>query len=247
MIQPEEQSDAESLRRMAAGDEAGFHAIYRRCHGPIYRFALHMTGSSSIAEDVTQEVFVFFIEDPDKFDPARGALASYLFGIGRNMLARRLEKERAFVPFPDADGYASSHGSSNGSSNGFSGITGNASGNASSNGFGNGHRNNGHRNNGDNCHLITAPVDLVRNEAIDRVRQAVLTLPANYREAVVLCDLQEMSYEEAATILECAVGTVRSRLHRARALLVEKLREFHSPKPRVPAADRRNLESSNGK
>jgi len=41
---------------------------------------------------------------------------------------------------------------------------------------------------------------------------------------VVLCDLHEMSYQEAANVIGCAVGTVRSRLHRARALLVEKLR-----------------------
>jgi RNA polymerase sigma-70 factor (ECF subfamily) len=52
----------------------------------------------------------------------------------------------------------------------------------------------------------------------------VLALPERYREVVVLCDLQEMTYVEAAKILGCAVGTVRSRLHRARALLVEKLR-----------------------
>jgi RNA polymerase sigma-70 factor (ECF subfamily) len=62
-------------------------------------------------------------------------------------------------------------------------------------------------------------------ETVRRVRQAIQTLPGNYREAVVLCDLIEMSYEEAAEALDCPVGTVRSRLHRARALLLEKLRE----------------------
>jgi RNA polymerase sigma-70 factor (ECF subfamily) len=59
---------------------------------------------------------------------------------------------------------------------------------------------------------------------IASVRQAVLALPPHYREVVVLCDLHEMSYADAAEALGCAVGTVRSRLHRARALLVEKLR-----------------------
>ena len=53
--------------------------------------------------------------------------------------------------------------------------------------------------------------------------RAILALPAGYREAVVLCDLHELSYQDAAHILGCAVGTVRSRLHRARALLSEKL------------------------
>jgi len=75
--------------------------------------------------------------------------------------------------------------------------------------------------------LVTTvgPLDeMSRTEAIEAVRRAVLTLPERYREVVVLCDLQEMSYAETAEILGCAIGTVRSRLHRARALLIEKLR-----------------------
>ncbi len=66
--------------------------------------------------------------------------------------------------------------------------------------------------------------DLSRTETIESVRKSVLALPERYREAVVLCDLQELSYVEAAEILGCAVGTVRSRLHRGRAILIEKLR-----------------------
>ena len=64
---------------------------------------------------------------------------------------------------------------------------------------------------------------MTRREAIDSVRQAILSLPEHYREAVVLCDLNEMSYEETASVLDCSVGTVRSRLHRGRALLLQKL------------------------
>jgi RNA polymerase sigma-70 factor (ECF subfamily) len=73
------------------------------------------------------------------------------------------------------------------------------------------------------------PPDPVRSENIRRVRQAVRSLPRDYREAVVLCELEEFSYEEASEILDCPVGTLRSRLHRARALLAEKLREFEQP------------------
>ena len=65
--------------------------------------------------------------------------------------------------------------------------------------------------------------DLSRAEGIGRVRRAVLSLPVRYREVVVLCDLQERSYAETAAALGCAVGTVRSRLHRARGLLAHKL------------------------
>lgn len=66
--------------------------------------------------------------------------------------------------------------------------------------------------------------ELARNQRIEFVRKAVLALPPSYREVVVLCDLHEMDYMQAAGVIGCAIGTVRSRLHRARALLMEKMR-----------------------
>jgi RNA polymerase sigma-70 factor (ECF subfamily) len=69
----------------------------------------------------------------------------------------------------------------------------------------------------------SALADLERSEAIGLVRSAVATLPPAYREVIVLCELQEFDYADAAAVLECPIGTVRSRLHRARALLTQKL------------------------
>ena len=66
--------------------------------------------------------------------------------------------------------------------------------------------------------------ELTRKELIRGVRQAVLSLPARYREVIVLCDFDGMNHAEAAVALDCAVGTVGSRLNRARAMLAEKLR-----------------------
>jgi RNA polymerase sigma-70 factor (ECF subfamily) len=66
--------------------------------------------------------------------------------------------------------------------------------------------------------------DLDRRQAVEAVRQAVLALPQHYREVVVLAELQGLPYEEVAGALACPVGTVRSRLHRARALLAQRLR-----------------------
>ena len=66
--------------------------------------------------------------------------------------------------------------------------------------------------------------ELANTERLKALREVVLSLPLRYREVVVLCDLQEISYADAAVVLECAVGTVRSRLHRARALLAAKMR-----------------------
>jgi RNA polymerase sigma-70 factor (ECF subfamily) len=62
-----------------------------------------------------------------------------------------------------------------------------------------------------------------KRERLEQVRAAVLELPVEFREAMVLCELEEMSYEEAADVLGCPIGTIRSRLHRGRAILLAKL------------------------
>ena len=64
-----------------------------------------------------------------------------------------------------------------------------------------------------------------RQAVVDRVRRAVRSLPIRYREVVALCDLQGRDYAEAAAIVGCAVGTIRSRLHRGRELLRQKLQD----------------------
>ena len=73
---------------------------------------------------------------------------------------------------------------------------------------------------------VDDPADgLAASERVSLVRQAVASLPAHYREVIVLCELEELSYADAATALGQPVGTIRSRLHRARSLLAAKLRQ----------------------
>jgi RNA polymerase sigma-70 factor (ECF subfamily) len=81
------------------------------------------------------------------------------------------------------------------------------------------------------------PLDaLAESRAAEAVREAVRSLPPRYRAVVVLCEFQEMSYAEAAAALGCALGTVRSRLNRARALLARKLGD-HAPARSREVAD----------
>lgn len=209
MNQTTDLTDALLLRRIADGDEDAFAEVYRQKHPAIYRFALHMTGNASVAEDVTQEVFMALIRDPNRFDPSRGTLGGFLFGVARNHLRKRWEQDRRLVAFDGDPDDLHELGSANG--NGHRAVNGNGVA-----GIGNGRGG-----------LLSAPSwdGFATVEAVARVRQAVSTLPENYREVVVLCELEEMSYEEAASALACPVGTVRSRLHRARAMLVERLRE----------------------
>jgi RNA polymerase sigma-70 factor (ECF subfamily) len=188
------------LRRMQSGDEEAFVLLYRSKHPAIYRYVLHMTGNSAVAEDVTQEAFMTLIRDAKRFDPERGTLGAYLFGVARNHLRKRWAQDRQVVALPereeDLNSLLAGHRASS----------------------------NGNVNTANHAHREFESVEIS-----SRVRQTIATLPENYREVVVLCELEELNYEEAAAALGCPVGTVRSRLHRARALLLEKLREVQRP------------------
>jgi RNA polymerase sigma-70 factor, ECF subfamily len=175
---------------MLGGCAESFAALYDRRQGGVYRFALRMTGSEAFAEDVTQDVFLALVREGCKFDAERGSVKSYLYGMARHRVLRRLERERSHVPF---------EGEEDGPSEELPG--------AAEDPF----------------------ADLAREEMVGLVRQAVLSLPTHFREVIILCHLQEMNYAEAAAVLACPLGTVRSRLARARTLLVGKLRALQAP------------------
>jgi RNA polymerase sigma-70 factor, ECF subfamily len=185
-------SDETLLRHAMAGDEEAFTRLYRRLRGVVYRFARQMSGESSVAEDVTQDVFLILLRKGELYDPQRGSLSTYLMRIARNEILRRLDCDRAHVALVE-EGSAPE------------------------------------KDTDENLIVRSNPLgNLMRDEEIESVRQAVLALPLHYREVVVLCDLEEMSYGEAAALLGCAIGTVRSRLHRARALLKRRLRGYEA-------------------
>jgi RNA polymerase sigma-70 factor (ECF subfamily) len=186
MTQRNDCSDNDLLRQMLAGDEEALAQLYRRRQPSVYRFALQMSGSKSIAEDVTQEVFLFLMRQGHVFDSARGTVSAFLLGVARNHVLRRLRVEHQLSPLAEDNEDESA---------------------------------------GFQVSMELCPLeDLTRAETIENVRKAVLSLPPKYREVVVLCELQDVSYGETAEVLGCAIGTVRSRLHRARALLLTKLR-----------------------
>lgn len=188
MTSPSSPNDEELLRLMSGGNEEAFVTIYRRRHQGIYEFALQMSGSKAVAEDVTQEVFMALVREPQRYDSGRGSLAAYLYGVARHQVLRVLERERSYVSIPGELETDSPNPAA------------------------------------DRLSQDDPLGDLTRSQEIDLVRQAVLALPPHYREVVVLCELQEMSYVASAAVLGCSVGTVRSRLHRARALLIDKFR-----------------------
>lgn len=178
-------SEDNLLQRIAKGDESAFLTFYRQYQGPVYRFAMQMSGKTELAEEVTQDVFMAAMRAAGEYDAAKGSQMAFLYGIARNYVMRCLERERQYVALlsdPETE-------------------------------------------QADLPSLEQSALDgLTKTERVESLRKAVLALPPAYREAVVLCDLEELDYSAAAEALGCAVGTIRSRLHRARALLAEKMR-----------------------
>ncbi len=170
-------SDSELLKLAAKGNDAAFLSLYQRHSGPVFRFAMHMSGRVETAEEVVQEIFLVLLSTPKGFLESNGSLEGYLIGTARNLVRSRLKQERRFSE-PDP--------------------------------------------------TLSTGIELIdvlsKEEDLRDLRAAILSLPPNYREAVVLCDLEGLDYAAVAQHLGCPVGTVRSRLHRARMILTAKLR-----------------------
>jgi RNA polymerase sigma-70 factor, ECF subfamily len=196
---PEDARDDVLLRRAAKGDEDAFTLVYRRHQASLYRFALRMTGHAWASEEIVQDVFMTLMREPKKYDPERGPLGAYLYGIARNRVMKHLERLPREVSLDDQDD---------------SGI----------------HSRVGAFSSSTPMHWVE------QQERSEHVRAAVLNLPSEFREAVVLCELEELSYQEAAQLIGCPVGTIRSRLHRGRALLLAKLEIFRETTRRFSAA-----------
>jgi RNA polymerase sigma-70 factor, ECF subfamily len=172
----EDKSDGCLLRLGRAGDEQAFLALYRRRQGAVFRFALHMSSSREVAEEVVQEVFLALLADNTKYNEERGTLEAFLIGIARNQVRRQMREARRTDPIAV-------------------GIT------------------------------AEQPSEVVpETSEVDALRKAIFALPESYWAVTVLCELEELTYAEAAERLGCAIGTVRSRLYRARAILEAKLR-----------------------
>lgn len=168
------------VARARAGDRDAFAALYRHCRPGVYRFIAHMTGSTSVVDDIVQDVFLAAITRLDQYDPARGPVTAWLLGIARNHV-RRWQHRRRWLSLTGTEDL------------------------------------------GGNWVTTDPLADVWRRRDEVALKRALLDVPLRFREVVVLCDLQDVPYDEAARVLGCPVGTVRSRLHRGRARLLQVL------------------------
>jgi RNA polymerase sigma-70 factor (ECF subfamily) len=189
-------SDAQLSERLKQKDQLAFLDLYDCYQRPVYRFLMHMTGSVTIAEDLTQEVFVVILDSMcggtvGQFDPAKGTLEGYLLGVARNLARAEWRRSHRLLSLDNVVETLEWERLLNTL----------------------------FRENGpwDIAALMSA-----RSE-VEFLHRAIFELPDHYRAAVVLCSLLEKSYREAAAILRCSEGTIASRVNRAKALLAAKL------------------------
>ena len=155
--------------------------MYRRYDPLVFRFSLSMTGCTAAAEDVAQDVFIELFRHQARFDRARAALASYLYGIARNVARQRRRREGWPLSLSDIDAGAMAA-------------------------------------------FDADPLpELEGRERAATVRRVVNGLPASCREPLLLCDLHDLRYADAAALLGTSVATLRHRLRKARSLVRTRL------------------------
>ena len=98
---PSHSEDDDLLRLISAGDEAAFLEFYNRHQGPVYRFALQMSGKAEIAEEVTQDVFVAVMKAAKYDRDPRFGAGAFLYGIARNLVLRCLDREKPYLTLLD--------------------------------------------------------------------------------------------------------------------------------------------------
>jgi RNA polymerase sigma-70 factor (ECF subfamily) len=180
-------TDHELLRQMQAGVASAFDALYRRHQGPLFRFCLMRSGSTDLAADVVQEVFMGLLTGSFRFDPLRGSLANFLFGVARNLVMKQDRPGSQPAPDEETD------------------------------------------DEGPPCEAPSPLARLLRNEQAEQVRRAIAALPPHYRDVLILFELNERSYVDIAAICQLDIGTVRSRLSRARGALATRLAAWREP------------------
>ena len=178
----EDATDAQLHRAVLNGSQNAMTELYRRHGGLVYRFALRLVQETSIAEEVTQEVFLALLKHADRFVVDRGSLSTWLCGIARRLVWKHLRAQHRDLIAEDGLDEVESHEDD-------------------------------------------PAVALTRKQAVQAVDQGIRGLPPNLREVIVLCELEEMRYEDAAVVLGVPIGTVRSRLHRAKHRLALLLTE----------------------
>jgi RNA polymerase sigma-70 factor (ECF subfamily) len=192
---PESMTDERLLAQASRGDEAAFLTLYERYRDSVFRFAYRLLGSTELAEDVAHDCFLSLLKKPERFDPSRAALKTYLLAATRNLAMKHFRGERGQDALEDL--------------------------------------------------AEEPPVperlgplrQLLDEELSEAVRNAIDNLPPLQREALVLFEYEELTLNEIAAVVGADIGTVKSRLHRARQRLKKQLAPYFKGSPEAAIVD----------
>jgi RNA polymerase sigma-70 factor (ECF subfamily) len=198
---------ASLIDRLRGGDAVALEEVMERFAPRVHRLAYGITRNEADAEEVVQDVFLRLFRKIDAFE-GRSALGTWIYRIAVNTALIKRRGKRAALEVLLEDHLPT-------------------------------FKDDGHRE-GDRAMLLadwseTPEEELLSSETRDTVRRMIAGLPDHYRVVLLLRDMEELSNEETAEILDDTVPSVKSRLHRARMALREQLTRSFAP-GRNPAA-----------
>jgi RNA polymerase sigma-70 factor (ECF subfamily) len=164
-------TDASLVARIAVGDERALQMVYERYSPLVYGLARRVTASTAHAEEITQEVFVYLWQNPDRFDAERGTLRAFLGAVTHRRSVDEVRRNARRVAREDRVGHDAS-----------------------------------------NLDVLDIGEGIERSQTAERVRAAVLSLPEQQREAVLLAYFGGCTFRQVAERLGIPEGTAKSRL-----------------------------------
>ena len=189
------------VERLRAGDTAALELLMERYASRVFRVARGIARTDADAEEVVQDVFLTLARKIETFE-GRAALGTWIYRVATNaaLLKRRGKRHQVETSLEE-----------------------------SLPAF----KDDGHRD-GPRAYLLadwsqTPESDLLNGEARAVLSRAIDQLPEAYRAVLILRDVEELSNEETARILDESVSSIKSRLHRARMALREQLTRHLAP------------------
>lgn len=193
--------DDELMERFQKGDEDAFTLLVRRHEKPLINFIAQFIGDRDSAEDLAQDTFIRIFQAAPRYKPGRAQFNTWMYHIASNLckneLRNRARRDRHWMDNTVKDEEEDAGA-------GIESRIANAPADAS----------------------YEPDVVLQRKELRDALRKAIAALPEQYREPLVLRDIQGLSYEEISKVLGIRAGTTKSRINRARLILKDKLKPF---------------------
>ena len=185
------------VRRCIAGDAAAWEEIVQNYNRRIYNICYRFAGSADDAQDLTQEVFIKIYRTLATYDTNKGAFATWITTITRNLLVDHFRKTKQDRMTDSLDAAPSKHEDAQPLSDRIEDKSARPDSRVRS------------------------------REVGETVHAALAKLSPELREAVILRDLQDMDYREIATSLKVPEGTVKSRINRGRVELARLLQRTY--------------------